>query len=148
MKFFLEGKTFACSLQDRNLEDVFRQWSSNDYQVKKYIDSNTVLIRRKYASKTYGDALINLSFNPEEQLATIKVTPVPASYILFAIIPLSYVVLLAGKTTSYLYFLSPIVFLLFLIVTFKWNLSSNKNKFLSELRSLFFKRGIQFDFDK
>lgn len=145
--FFLEQKTFACSLQDKTLINIFEQWKNNDYQVKKCINSNHVLIRRKYASKAYGDVLINISFNVQKQLLSAKITPVPIAYILFAIVPLSYVILLTGKI-NYLYFLAPIVFLSLLIFTFKWNLLSNKKKVLIELRYLFRTKGIKCDFDK
>lgn len=143
--FFLEEKTFTCHLQDKDLTNVFSQWQSNEFQVKKQIDNNHIILRRKYAGKAYGDVLINFSFNKEKQLASVKITPIPVAYILFAIVPLSYIVLFKGKTTSYLHFLSPIILFLFFLFTFKWNLISNKQRFLVEIKYLFKKKGIQFN---
>jgi hypothetical protein len=143
--FFLEEKTFACHLQDKDLADVFSQWKSDEFQVKKQINNNNIIVRRKYAAKAYGDVLINFSFNKEKQLATLKVTPIPIAYILFTIIPLSYIVLFAGKSTNYLHFLSPLILFLFFLFTFKWNLISSKQHFLAELKFLLKKKGIQFN---
>jgi len=62
MIFFNEEVSFSCDLQGKSLNDIFSQWKSNDFKVKKHINDNHIIVRKKYVH-TLGDALIAVAFD-------------------------------------------------------------------------------------
>jgi hypothetical protein len=143
---FSSHAMFYCNLGDKSLKDIFTDWHEHDFYIKKQIDKNTILIHSKYSQKVYGNSNIILNYNEQENSLSIKSSPFFRSYILFTIIPLSVLILLKTNNLNNMYFLAPVLFLLFLILMLKWSVIYNKNAALKSIQALLVKNKIKYSF--
>jgi hypothetical protein len=132
-----------CELSNSSLKDFFKDWKSGCFYVKKNISDEEILIR-KYSSKTYGTDNVYISYSKEQKTLKIQISPVPKSYLLFALIPLICLLLINSQEPKLESAIIPISLFTFLFLVFKWGTKNTKREIVTELKKKFDKENIKY----
>lgn len=146
-KIFTSSTIFYCSIDNKTLKQLLENWATNDFYVKKYLSDNSAQIHYKYAQKVYGDANFILKYDEQKELLSLETSPIPRTYILFFVPPLSFIILYNTKNLSSIYFITPILFFIFLCIMLKWGVEYSNDELKKSIKLLLIKNKIKYTLD-
>lgn len=138
---FLEEGVIKCNLKNQTLADLFENWKTYEYCLKKKIDDQTIIIYR-VASKTYGSYRVTVKHKSTEQKIYFQIRPRVRSYFLFVYIPFAIIVFLSNEQLSSTYWILPPTIFFLLILLFFSTTKNGKTEVIKEFRAMLLIRGI------
>lgn len=146
IKYFQTKTSLICDLSNSNLTELFSDWRSNDFLIKKAIDMDKLSIERKNIGGSEGNVVIDIEYKSNQEIIMITGKPFYAAYIFLVFVPMFYVVLLwTGKNFYFLYWVLPIFFSLMYLYFVKYGVTETTRMFMVELQLLLKKNGITYN---
>lgn len=128
MQYFHNEVIYSYDIGNEDLASFVRKWHISEWEIKRIKSNEELLLRYKHVGKAEGNVNVLMNYKASTKKLKVTIYPLVQSYILFTIVPISYIALSQAQNLNKLVLLAPLGYLVFVILLLKINVQNARKK--------------------